>query len=161
MILSFDPGTNKIGAAALDIYNNRPLLIDSQQVPLGRSKRPEFRLRALQIFIEEYISKFSKAESIALEKTFVKPMTSKDRVSIDAPLKLSMSRGIIYAAAGANNLLITEHQATTVKRTITGDAKANKHMIMRAVGKIFKKEFAEDEADAIAIGIHHLSTLKI
>lgn len=164
MILSFDPGTNKIGAAALDLQDGLIKLIDSQQVPLGKTKRPESRLRNLQIFAEEYMSKFSNVTSIALEKTFVQPLDKRNKsknITIDAPLKLSMSRGIIYAAAGAHNLLITEYQPTVIKRTVTGDAKANKHMIMRAVGKIFEKDFQEDEADAIAIGIHHLSSLKM
>lgn len=162
MHLSLDPGTNKIGAAILDLTKDgRIELIDSQQVPLGRNSRPEFRLRNLQIFIEKYLSKHPFIKTIALEKTFVKPINSKNRVNIDAPLKLSMSRGVIYAAAGAFNLLITEYQATVVKRTVTGDAKANKSMIIRAVSKIFGKDFQEDEADAIAIGIHHISCLKL
>lgn len=163
--LVIDPGTEKLGISLLQEENNRIKLLDSNQLYLI-GKTTEERLAHLYQWLDEYVNK-NKPSEISLEETFVAPYDNKKggyKFNLDAPLKLSMARGVVYAIAGKYNIKIYEYSNGDVKKTATGNHQATKSMIIKRISEIFKKylddrnrnSFEEDEADSVAIGITHL-----
>lgn len=162
-ILSADPGSFKVGISCLELTNQGKIeLINSNQVYL-EGKSLEERLNFLYNYLNNYLSLNSVSE-IALEETFVAPFDKKAgnyKFSIDAPLKLSMSRGVIWSLAGKYGIKVFEYSNGDVKKAITRNHQATKQMMMLQIGKIFGKKFEEDEADSIAIGVTHLIAKKL
>lgn len=161
-ILSVDPATFKLGISRLNNANNKIQLVESIQLYLI-GKTTEERLNHLYQYLNEYLAKNSVKE-IALEQTFVAPFDNKKggfKFTLDAPLKLSMSRGVIYSLAGKYGLKVYEYSNGDVKKTVTGNHQATKNMIIKKMESLFGKKFEEDEADSIAIGITHLITMRM
>lgn len=169
-ILSVDPAQVKVGISLLREETNRIKLLDSNQVYLI-GKTTEERLAHLYQWLDEYVN-LNKPSEIALEETFVAPYDNKKKeykFNLDAPLKLSMARGVVYAIAGKYGIKVYEYSNGDVKKTATGDHHATKSMIIKKISEIFKKylddnnrkSFEEDEADSVAIGITHLITKRL
>ena len=158
-VLNLDPGTIKCGLSILESADNKIKLIDSVQLIL-QGKSLEARLYFLFNFLDEYLTKYL-VDEVALEETFVAPI---GKFNLDAPLKLSMARGIVWAIAGKYNLKVFEYSNGDVKKSITRNHSATKQMIIKQITQIFGKNgkvFEEDEADSIAIGITHLMARKL
>lgn len=161
-ILSADPGSNKVGISCLSLSSGKIELINSNQVYL-EGKSLESRLNFLYNYLDNYLS-LNPVSEIALEETFVAPFDKKAgnyKFTLDAPLKLSMSRGIIWALAGKYGIKVFEYSNGDVKKAITRNHQASKKMMMDQVSKIFGKKFEEDEADSVAIGVTHLIAKKL
>ncbi len=161
-ILSVDPATFKLGISRLNNVNNKIQLVESIQLYLI-GKTTEERLNHLYQYLNEYLAK-NPVKEIALEQTFVAPFDNKKggfKFTLDAPLKLSMSRGVIYSLAGKYGLKVYEYSNGDVKKTVTGNHQATKNMIIKKMESLFGKKFEEDEADSIAIGITHLITMRM
>lgn len=156
-VISLDPGSNKVGVSLLQESDNRVKLLESNQVPLI-GKTTEERLAYLYQFLDNFVN-LNKPTEAALEETFVAPYDNKKggyKFTIDAPLKLSMSRGVVYSICGKYGIKIHEYSNGDVKKCSTGNHQATKSMIIRKMTEIFKRPFEEDEADSVAIGITHL-----
>jgi crossover junction endodeoxyribonuclease RuvC len=161
-ILAGDPGSNKVGISCLSLSLGKIELINSNQVYL-EGKSLEERLNFLYNYLDKYLSS-NPVQEIALEETFVAPFDKKTgnyKFTLDAPLKLSMSRGIIWALAGKYGIKVYEYSNGDVKKAITRNHQASKKMMMNQIGKIFGKKFEEDEADSVAIGVTHLIAKKL
>ena len=162
-IVSCDPGSAKIGLSQLGLTNLGKIeLINSNQIYL-EGKSLEERLNFLYTYLDNYLS-INSVQEIALEETFIAPFDKKAgayKFNLDAPLKLSMSRGIIWSLAGKYGIKVFEYSNGDVKKAITRNHQASKSMMINAVSKIFGKKFEEDEADSIAIGITHLIAKKL
>ena len=161
-ICAIDPGSEKVGISILALNSGKIELINSNQVYL-EGKSLEERLNFLYNYLDNYLSLNSVSE-IALEETFIAPFDKKAgayKFNLDAPLKLSMSRGVIWSLAGKYKIKVFEYSNGDVKKAITRNHQASKKMMMDQVSKIFGKKFEEDEADSIAIGVTHLIAKKL
>lgn len=160
--IGIDPAVFKIGCSTLALNLGKIELINSNQVYL-EGKSLESRLNFLYNYLDNYLS-LNPVSEIALEETFVAPFDKKAgnyKFSIDAPLKLSMSRGVIWALAGKYNIKVFEYSNGDVKKAITRNHQASKKMMIDQISKIFGRKFEEDEADSVAIGITHLIAKKL
>ena len=66
------------------------------------------------------------------------------------------ARGVILEAAGKLDVKVMSYSATRVKKSITGNGRASKEQVQRAVKaecKLSKTPRPEDVADALAIGL--------
>lgn len=156
-IISIDPAQSKLGISLLEETDNKIKLIDSNQLYLI-GKTIEERLAHLYQWLDNYVN-VNKPTEAALEETFVAPYDNKKggyKFTIDAPLKLSMSRGVVYSICGKYGIKVHEYSNGDVKKCSTGNHQATKSMIIRKMSEIFKRPFEEDEADSVAIGITHL-----
>lgn len=137
------------------IIDNKINVINTFQEKL-KGKTKELRLSYLYKFINEYIeSKLLKeggelwVDDITTEKTF---LARGKKINADAPLSLSMARGVIYAIAGKYNLNVIEYDHATHKKDLTGDGGAKKTQIIRAVQTKLGRTVQEDEAMSVSIG---------
>ena len=113
--------------------------------------------RLLIIFneLEKIINKYSP-DHMAIEELFY----FKNNKTV---ISVGEARGVILLAGIKNNLSIYEYTPLQVKIGITGYGKADKKQVQLMVKTILKlKEIPkpDDAADAIAIAITHINSLK-
>jgi crossover junction endodeoxyribonuclease RuvC len=80
-----------------------------------------------------------------------------------AALKLGQARASAMIALGENKIEVSEYAPNYVKKIFTGKGHATKEEVERMASLQFPKvSFARsDEADALAIAICHMHTLKL
>ena len=99
---------------------------------------------------------YKRQESGAIEKAFVK----NDPL---AALKLGQARASAMIALGESKIEVSEYAPNYVKKIFTGKGHATKEEVERMALLQFPKVcFSQsDEADALAIAICHMHTLKL
>jgi len=152
-IISIDPGSLKVGIGILhnDMLSNKIILNKSIQLPL-KGKELYHRFNFLYDEVDKLCKEF-EPEEMAIEETFV---DKEFKYGIDAPLKLSMSRGVLYAVAGKYNMPCFEYNNKKIKQCICRNAGASKRMMIERISQMFKIEASEDEAMSIGVGITHI-----
>jgi crossover junction endodeoxyribonuclease RuvC len=140
-IIGIDPGLNKTGWAVVDKIGYDPIYVGSGIIKTSTN---------LNVVIEEFKPNFGAIENTYINKNF------------GSSLDLSHARAALILALAANNLDISEYQAKTIKKTITGSGAADKdqvcHMLKMMYGNISFN--SSDESDALAIAVTHCFHLK-
>lgn len=133
---------------------------DTVYVASGRimlpSKQPlDVRLKELYANLADIIREYSPHE-VAIEKVFFAK-------SIKAALVLGQARGAALVAAASSGLPVYEYSALEVKKAIVGYGRAEKHQVQSMISKILnlKTKLSADSADALALALCHLNTMKI
>ena len=150
IILGIDPGSIKLGYAAIRVENKYFKIVRTGVLDYRKEK--EFFTRILKIpgDIGKLISEFSPDE-IALESlVYVK--------NINSLSKLAQARGAICAGFGEKYIdKVYEYAPNLVKSSVTSFGHASKNSVQKGLGRITgKKDFTEsDESDALAIAICH------
>ena len=159
IILGIDPGLLHTGWAVICKKNNKDLsYIDSgvihsiPKIGNGQKKSQYFAIKLGLIFAElEKIINRHKPNTTAIENTYV-------NTNFNSSLKLSQARAAAILACTVNDLQITEYQAKTVKKTLTGSGIADKTQMTKMINLYLRDVImirSYDEADAIAIAICH------
>ena len=83
--------------------------------------------------------------------------------SIKAALVLGQARGAALVAAASSGLPVYEYSALEVKKAIVGYGRAEKHQVQSMISKILnpKTKLSADSADALALALCHINTMKI
>ncbi len=148
-ILGIDPGSLKMGWAALRCQGPQLQRIDSGTVRTGaRDSLPE-RLAALLNATTRLLDTYA-FDVLAIEAAFI-------RENPHTALVLGQARGIPIALAAARGLPVFEYPPATVKRTLVGSGRAEKTQMQRMIQTLLRLPElpAEDEADALAVAITH------
>ncbi len=148
-ILGIDPGSQKMGWAALTCQGPVLQRIDSGTLRLNaRAALPE-RLAALLVGCTKLLEQFP-FDVLAIEAAFV-------RDNPHTALVLGQARGIPIALAAARGLPVYEYAPATVKRTLVGSGRAEKSQVQHMIQTLLSLPTlpAEDEADALAVAITH------
>jgi crossover junction endodeoxyribonuclease RuvC len=155
-IISIDPGFERVGISILEKDSNKKdIFIFSECFKTSPKKSLPDRIKDIGQEIEKIIKEYQPKE-LAIEKLYL--TTNQKTV-----MGVSEARGVIIYCAKINNLEVFEYTPPQIKVAVTGYGKADKNMIMSMVPKLIKieKEIkSDDEMDAIAIGITHLSISK-
>lgn len=153
-ILGIDPGLNTTGYGVLDIVGGKPRLVEAGVVR-GKS-RGSTTLRVKEIYdgVADVISSLQPSV-LALEKLYAhyeRPTTA---------ILMGHARGVICLAAAEAGIDVEDYAATQVKKTLTGNGRAPKAQMQRAIqlelGLSATPEPA-DVADALAIAFCHFCT---
>ncbi|MDP2279109.1 MAG: crossover junction endodeoxyribonuclease RuvC [Nitrospirota bacterium] len=133
---------------------------DTVYVASGRimlpSKQPlDVRLKELYANLADIIREYSPHE-VAIEKVFFAK-------GIKAALVLGQARGAALVAAASSGLPVYEYSALEVKKAVVGYGRAEKHQVQSMVSKILnlKTKLSADSADALALALCHLNTMRI
>ncbi|MDI6745326.1 MAG: crossover junction endodeoxyribonuclease RuvC [Thermodesulfovibrionales bacterium] len=174
IILGIDPGSIVCGYGIIKTVQSQESRVktpnsklqtlnsntDTVYVASGRimlpSKQPlNVRLRELYSNLTDIIREYSPYE-VAIEKVFFAK-------SIKAALVLGQARGAALVAAASSGLSVYEYSALEVKKAIAGYGRAEKHQVQSMVSKILslKTKLSADSADALALALCHLNTMKI
>jgi crossover junction endodeoxyribonuclease RuvC len=151
-VLGIDPGFGRCGIAVMDDGSGSQELLFSTCIETVPSSRFSERILEIAKEIEQAIAMFLP-DAIALEEVFF----SKNQKTA---IQVAEVRGMILYLAVKNSIIVTEYNPGRVKVAVTGDGNADKeqvkHMVHRMI-RMDKRERLDDEYDAIALCVAHLS----
>ena len=155
-VLGVDPGTLLTGWGLLTGSADRPQLIESGVIRLGRSSTPlAERLHRLATRFDELVKALEPAAA-AVEAPF-------HGVNARAALQLAHSRGVLLATLAGAGVEVVEYAPAAVKVAVTGNGRAEKAqvqaMVMRLLG-VDALPGPADRADALAVALCHLSSAR-
>ncbi len=84
--------------------------------------------------------------------------------NVTTAIGVGQSRGVILLAAAEARIPVVSYSPLAVKRTITGDGRADKKQVISMVVRILKlkqKPLLDDTADALAIAMTHAYSYKM
>lgn len=147
IILSIDPGYERIGIAVVEKTSQETLLYsDCFQTP--KNDDFELRLYAIGEEIERLISEYSPTH-LAIEKLF---FNSNQKTA----MRVAEVRGMILYLAKKYNLSLHQYTPLEIKVAVTGYGKSDKKQIMDMIPHLLtitKPVRFDDEYDAIAVGL--------
>lgn len=152
-ILGVDPGSQKTGWAIVggDIRKSSVLRSGVIRLP----PRAEFSVRMGKLLIEfEALVREVEPESAAVESPFHGKSSS-------SALQLAHARGVILGVLAREGVAVAEYSPATVKKSITGNGRADKDQVRKMIVNLAGREFAtapDDLTDAVAIALCHLAT---
>ncbi len=150
-ILGIDPGLNTTGYGVLDIVDGRPRLVEAGIVRGKTRGSVSARVKEIYTGVADVITSLNP-DVLALEKLYAhydRPTTA---------ILMGHARGVICLAAAEADIAVEDYAATQVKKTLTGNGRAPKAQMQRAIqlelGLTTTPEPA-DVADALAIAFCH------
>ena len=153
-ILGVDPALNNTGWAVVDGNGSGNIeFVDIGHISNKVNDDYYCKLEKLRQHIEEIIIKY-KPIFLSIEETFV----NNNALS---SLKLGVVRGVFLSVALQYNLKIMEFKPNEIKKTITGNGKAEKQQVDYMVKMLVPKAQPKtlDESDALAIALTGLFNL--
>lgn len=151
-ILGIDPGLETTGYGVIEVCGRDIVLIEGGVIRTGSSDDSlESRLARLYEGVTEIIEEFGP-QSVALEKLYSHydhPTTA---------ILMGHARGVICLAAAHRGIPVHSYAATQIKSCLTGNGRATKAHMQRAIQARLKlRNIPEphDAADALAAAICH------
>ncbi|MDR2755858.1 MAG: crossover junction endodeoxyribonuclease RuvC [Planctomycetaceae bacterium] len=150
IILGIDPGLNTTGYGVIDVSSGKVRLLEAGVV---RSQSKHLTAKVGEIYdgIRDVIETF-KPDIVAMEQLY----THYDRPT--TAILMGHARGCICLAANQSGLEVVSYGATKVKKILTGNGRATKDQIQRAIKlELNLTTYPEppDVADALAIALCH------
>jgi crossover junction endodeoxyribonuclease RuvC len=151
IVCGIDPGLQKTGYGVLKVDDRDDVIsvLDAGVISVSRNESLSLRLAELAAGLEEIFSEHH-VELLAVEEIYShyrRPRTA---------ILMAHARGVILLGAAQRGMEVVHLPATTVKRHLTGNGRATKEQIQRAVADTLElKRIPEppDVADALAIGL--------
>lgn len=154
-VLGIDPGTAIVGYSIIDYKNNKIQLIDYGCIYTNKEDSLSLRLEQVYLRVESLINLY-KPNHMAIEELFF----FKNQKTI---ISVAQSRGVIILKAQLSGLDIYNYTPLQVKTGITGYGRASKKQVQemtKIILKLSEIPKPDDAADAIAIAINHINTIR-
>jgi crossover junction endodeoxyribonuclease RuvC len=155
-ILGIDPGIARVGWAVIETHIPEPVAISFGCVTTEKDEKPPVRLFQIHTAMKLLVHKFHP-DCMSVEELFF-------ATNVTTGIGVGQSRGVILLAAAEAGIPVVSYTPLTVKRTITGDGKADKKQVMSMVVRILKLKktpLVDDTADALAIAMTHAYSYKM
>lgn len=155
-VLGIDPGLRVTGYALLSCNESSVELVEAGTLKTADGDNLENRLKTLYDGLEDVISEF-RPDAVSVERLYSHykhPQTA---------VVMGHARGIIYLCAANHNLPLNSYASTRIKKALTGNGRASKLQMQRAVKSYFKMKdlpSPPDIADAIAAALCHIEAAK-
>lgn len=152
-VLGVDCGSTATGVGILESDGRGTRVLHYGAIRPARSQAFADRLAYIHREVEKLLKRF-RPHSIAVEQVF-------QAVNIKSALQLSQVRGVVLLAAARAGLPVSEYSALTVKRSVVGYGRAEKHQVQKMVQRLLDlPELPQpaDAADALAVALCHLHT---
>ncbi len=149
-ILGVDPGLHITGYGLIETFNGNIRLLEAGVVR-SHAKQLEQRIQDIYDGIREVIEAYHP-EVLALEELY--SLYKRPRTAI----LMGHARGAICLAAAQAGIPVLHYQATKIKKILTGNGRAPKDQMQRAIQiELHLDRFPEppDVADALAIALCH------
>jgi crossover junction endodeoxyribonuclease RuvC len=152
-VLGIDPGSRITGYGVIETEGRAIRWIASGTIRTGEGALPE-RLGEIYRGVATLIGEHD-VEAVAVEQVFL----ARNPASA---LKLGHARGVVIAAAVATGLPVFEYAARSVKQAVVGTGRATKPQVQHMVRVLLQLAATprEDAADALAIAICHVNTVR-
>jgi len=148
-ILGIDPGLRHCGWGVIESSGHALRYIASGTINPSPTLPLAERLAILHQQLQQIIALHSP-QQVAIEESFVS-------MNGQSTLKLGQARGAIMLSLGIAGLPVSEYAARLVKKTVTGNGRAEKEQMQAMVKLLLPHSNATspDAADALAIAICH------
>jgi len=151
--IGVDPGLSKTGYGIVEIFEKKGIVREWDCLSTNPKDPTPKRLQNIYLSFEHILQQW-EVQLVILEDIFVLPKFPK------AALQLGAVRGILTLAAAHKNLQVMELKPTEVKMALTGNGRADKDQVERAVRKILgikDRINSEHASDALALALVGLS----
>jgi crossover junction endodeoxyribonuclease RuvC len=158
-ILGIDPGLQITGYAVVELSPRGPQVCEAGVIRTSEGRATADmapRLCSLYDGLVEVLDQFHP-QSVAVEQLYAHyehPRTA---------ILMGHARGVIFLAAGQKKLPVVSYNATTIKKTVTGNGRASKDQVQRTIQRelnLPKLPEPPDVADALAAALCHYYTQK-
>ena len=149
-ILGIDPGIARVGWAVIETHTPEPAAVSFGCITTEKDEKAEVRLRQIHDAVGLLCKKF-RPDCMSVEDLFF-------ATNATTAIGVGQSRGVILLAAAEGHIPVVSYSPPAVKRTITGDGRADKKQVISMVIRILKLKKApllDDTADALAIAMTH------
>jgi crossover junction endodeoxyribonuclease RuvC len=159
-ILGLDPGLLVTGYGVLEVRGGSPHVCEAGVVRSAEGRATTDmapRIRILYDSIVEVLEQF-RPNVVAVEQLYAHydhPRTA---------ILMAHARGVLFLAAAQRNLAVHSYNSTQVKKTITGNGRASKEQVQRAIQRelgLTKLPEPPDVADALAVALCHFYAQKL
>lgn len=155
-ILGIDPGTATTGYGILNWDGNGAFSLHKfGWIETDKNYEPSIRLNSIYRQMISLLAEF-KPDTMIMEKVF---FFSNAKTVI----RVSQAQGVILLAAQHCNIPVHELSPAQIKKVVTGNGRAKKDEMKKAVRKILgikipihKKTHFDDVADALAVAICYI-----
>jgi crossover junction endodeoxyribonuclease RuvC len=153
-ILGIDPGSIACGYGLVTTDGKNAVYVASGRICPPPSKPLHHRLRCIYESLTEIMGAH-RPDDIVVEKIFFAK-------GAKAALSLGHARGIVLLAAATHGIELYECSALEVKKAVVGYGRAEKSQVQDMVRLILniKGALSPDSADALALALCHLNTIK-
>ncbi len=151
-VLAIDPGYGRCGMAILERLGGKEILIHSTCIETDPKKDFPSRLAHVASECAQLIETFSP-DTFAIEKLYF----SSNKTTA---MQVAEVRGALIETASRNSIPVFEYTPNEIKSATAGSGNADKQQMAKMLHllvKIDKKIKHDDEYDAIAVGVTHLS----
>jgi len=154
-VLGIDCGSQYTGYGVVEQLANRELVCCTSGA-IKLKPRDPMASKLQQIFSSlTAIIAEHQPQMVAIEDVFY-------AVNVKSALKLGQVRGVAMLAASSCWLEVAEYSPLSIKSSVVGYGKAEKHQVQQMVMRLLKLPTAPeptDAADALAIAICHIHTI--
>lgn len=154
-VLGIDCGGEYTGYGVVEIHpDNRLGCLTCGAIKLSPRETLPRRLSRIYMQLGAIISEHQPDE-VAIEDVFY-------ALNVKSALKLGQVRGVAMLAAAAAGLEVAEYSPLSIKSSVVGYGRAEKHQVQQMVTRLLDLSAPPepmDASDALAIAICHLHTL--
>ena len=149
IVIGVDPGLQTSGYALIEQVPNRIRILDAGTIKIKPDQPLAHRLERLYHDFDELLSEYH-IDIMALEELYAHykhPRTA---------ILMGHARGVFLLAAARHHIEVADFAATRVKKAITGNGRAGKEQVQRAVaGQLNLNAIPQppDVADALALAL--------
>jgi crossover junction endodeoxyribonuclease RuvC len=156
LILGIDPGVATTGYGILQVNGKGYSAVDFGLIETEKNGNPSKRLLDIHKQIIKVI-KYHKPDVMAIEKLFF--FSNAKTV-----MSVGQAQGVLMFSAAKTKLDVFEYAPAMIKKTITGNGRADKKDIQKSLRKVLgakvrsrkrKKTHFDNAADALAVALCH------
>jgi crossover junction endodeoxyribonuclease RuvC len=152
-VLGIDCGTEYTGYGVVEITGRQLDCVCSGAIKNSTRNAMPRRLSHIYTELSRLIAEHQPDE-VAVEDVFY-------ALNVKSALKLGQVRGVAMLAAAAAGLEVAEYSPLTIKSSVVGYGRAEKHQVQQMVMRLLNLSLPPeplDASDALAIAICHLHT---
>ena len=148
-VLGIDPGLRITGYAVIEQAHRQEQVIDAGVLRAEAAQPLEQRLRQLHDDLDALMNEY-ELDAMAVEELYAHyghPRTA---------ILMGHARGVFLLAAGRRNIAVHGFSATRIKKSLTGNGRATKEQMQRAVTtqlNLARPPRPADVADALAVAL--------
>jgi len=148
-ILGIDPGLQVCGYACIETAAGQEHVLEAGVIRTDRKLTLEEKLKRIADDMEALLVKF-RPETVAVEELYshyAHPRTA---------ILMGHARGVILQKVAEASIKVRNFSATRIKKSVTGNGRASKVQVQRAVATILslpQVPTPNDVADAIAVAL--------
>jgi len=150
-VLGIDCGTTCTGYGVIETDGRTYHVLDYGAICPGRRQTFAQRLKRIHQGVVRLVQRFHP-DTVVLEEIF-------QALNVKSAMHLSQVRGVVLLAAARANLPVCEYAALTVKSSVVGYGRAEKHQVQQMVQRLLglsSPPEPPDAADALAVALCHI-----